>query len=58
MGKEVKEMMRIINNCLEIGGRVKKYVEEKGDVGKLGLEELNERKKDIEELRKKILNTA
>jgi hypothetical protein len=49
MGKEVRELTRVINNSLEVAGRVKKYIEERGDCGTASsLDELALRRKEIE----------
>jgi hypothetical protein len=58
MSKETRELTRIINNSLEIGSKVKKYIEEKGDCTNCNLEELSNRRKEIEEQRKKLLTIA
>ena len=58
MSKEMRELTRFVNNSLEIAGRVKKYIEEKGDCSLCNLEELSNRRKEIEEQRRKVLTIA
>jgi hypothetical protein len=58
MGKEVRELTRVINNSLEVASRARKYIEEKGDCSKASLEELSLRRKEIEEQRKRLLTVA
>lgn len=48
MGKEVRELTRIINNSLEIAAKVRRYIEERGDCNNASLEELAQRRKEIE----------
>jgi hypothetical protein len=58
MGREIKELTRIINNSLEIASRVKRYIEEKGDCSHCNLDELSKRRKEMEEQRNRLLNNA
>ena len=52
-------MKRVLHNTLEIANRVRKYCEEKHDLSKvINIEELGVRKKEIEELRKRVLVQA
>jgi hypothetical protein len=46
MSREIKELNMILGNTLEIASKVRKYCEEKNDLGKVTtLEELNTRRK-------------
>jgi len=58
MGREIKELTNIMENCIAISCKVSAYVEAKGDCQKSNLDELAIRRKEIDDLRKKVLNLA
>ena len=55
----MKELKAILNNSLDIASRARKYCEEKHDLRAVkNIEELSLRRKELEDLRKKILVQA
>ena len=59
LGQELKELKQMLSNSLDIASRVRKYCEERHDLSAVkNIEELNVRRKEMEDLRKKILMQA
>ncbi len=59
MSRELNELNRIMANTLDIASKVRKYCEDKHDFGTVKtLDELNVRRKEIDEFRRKLLTVA
>ena len=58
LASQARELNRMLSNSLEVASKVKKYLEEKGNCQYCSPDELAQRRKEIDELRRRVLNEA